>query len=547
MPPPPLSWRALTPLLVLGASIAWAATESVRAQDAGRPGGRLAYEIQLDLTLNPARREEPAPPSAAEPSHQAPLGPDALVPDHAEPAPRTRVVHGIMAENGQWPSAVSLDILKEGATTGALCAGTVIDSHWVLTAAHCVFDRYRGGVGSLRAITAYTKSTVPHQGELRRVRSVLAHPMFAVLPRPGKLLPGLVNDIALLELEAPTTAPRQMLLASAGAPAALAAGTMATVVGWGLTTPRNPDERADLSQLSRVLLRADIPVVDRSACEAFLAFPGSLSSEPLFCAGDGKGGADACNGDSGGPIFVPGHAGEPLQAGIVSWGEGCARPDAYGAYTALPHFEPWIRERVPQAQWALPSDAAPTLAAIAGATSGGPAAPLGQVTADIQVHACGGDAAIAPPPGASRIAASRVKVGSCITVLVTSGATGHLAVFNRDLTTGETRQIFPNRLSGGRQVGAAPTSVRAGQVIRIPGDADGFNLRIAGPAGRNEIVAIVVPQGSGLGEITGPFESMRTIDNFQGVLAGIAARTRRVEIDPRAPRAVGTRQYDVVE
>jgi hypothetical protein len=84
-------------------------------------------------------------------------------------------------------------------------------------------------------------------------------------------------------------------------------------------------------------------------------------------------------------------------------------------------------------------------------------------------------------------------------------------------------------------------------VVRIPGDLDGFNFRIAGPAGRNEIVAIVVPEGANLGETTRQFEDMRPLDNFEDLLGGIAERTRGVEVDPRAPRAVGTLQYEVVE
>jgi hypothetical protein len=514
----------------------------------GTAGGeKLLYEIQLDLSLNPTRGDRAEPPSEpGGPFHDKPLRLNALVPDYGEDTPRARVVHGIRADRGQWPSAVSLSILKEGASSDALCAGTVIDSHWVLTAAHCVFDRFRGGVRSLRAVTAYTKSNVPQQGEPRRVTSVIAHPQFAVLPRPGKTSPGLVNDIALLELETATTAPRQKLLANAGQAGALVAGTIATVVGWGLTQPRRPDERTDLSTLSKVLLRADVPVADRGACDAFLAFPGNISTEPLFCAGDGRGGADACNGDSGGPIFIQGPAGEPLQAGVVSWGDGCALPGTYGAYTAVGHFEAWIRRRVPHAQWVVLGETPPALAAIAGAAPGGPAAPYGQVTVDLQVYPCKGVAVIAPPPGAFAAgAANRVRIGSCITLLVTSGATGDLAVFNRD-ATGATRQIFPNKYSG-RQVGQTPTSVRAGQVVRIPGDADGFDFRIAGPVGRNEIIAIVVPHGAELVETTRRYDSMRAIDNFEDVLAGIAVRTRRVEIDPRAPRAVGTREFEVVE
>ena len=542
--------RVAGPALGLAACIAGAAIAAAqdRAAAGGGSRGDLLFEMQLDLSLNPIRAQPVAsqPVEPEEPFQERPVSLEALVPDYVGGEPRARVVHGVQADRGQWPSAVSLSIVKEGGRAASLCAGTVIDSRWVLTAAHCIFDTPGGGVKSVRAVTAFAKSNLPRQGEVRRIKSLIAHPGFRDLPRTGRASKGLVNDIALLELETPTTAPRQKLLAQAGQSTGLAAGTVATVIGWGVSTPRRPDEQSESKHVSKTLLRADVPIVDRSACDAFLAFPGDVSTDPVFCAGDARGGPDTCNGDSGGPIFVPGHAGEPLQAGVVSWGDGCAHPGTYGAYASIAHFEAWVRERVPKAQWALAGQTSPALAAISGAAPGGPAAPRGQVTADLLVHPCQGIASIAVSPDTPGAAANRVKIGSCITILVTSGATGHLAVFNRDHTTKETRQIFPNRYRS-RQQGETPTSVRAGQVVRIPGDLDGFNFRIAGPAGRNEIVAIVVPEGANLGETTRQFEDMRPLDNFEGLLGGIAERTRGVEVDPRAPRAVGTLQYDVVE
>ena len=547
--------RVVGPAFGLAMCIAGAATAPAHAQSlagGSRDAAELLYEMRLDLSLNPTHTGAVAPTPGAppaepeEPFHERPLGLEALVPDYAGVEPRARVVHGVQADRGQWPSAVSLSIVKEGGRAAALCAGTVIDWRWILTAAHCIFDRHRGGVKSVRAVTAFAKSNLPRQGEVRRVKSVIAHPDFRDTPRTGKASKGLVNDIALLELEAPTTAPRQKLLAHAGQADGLAAGMTATVIGWGVTKPRRPDEHSDSAHISKRLLRANVPIAGRSACDAFLAFPANVSTEPVFCAGDAKGGTDACNGDSGGPIFVPGHAGEPLQAGVVSWGDGCAHPGSYGAYASVAHFEAWIGKHAPKAQWALPRQTSPALAAIAGATPGGPAAPRGQVTADLMVHTCKGVAGVAVSPDNSGATANRVKIGACMTVVVTSGATGHLAVFNRDHTTGETRQIFPNEHRS-KQAGETPTSVRAGQVVRIPGDLDGFNFRIAGPAGRNEIVAIVVPDGANLGETTRQLEDMRPLDNFDNLLDGIAGRTRGVEVDPRAPRAVGTRQYDIVE
>lgn len=64
----------------------------------------------------------------------------------------------------------------------------------------------------------------------------------------------------------------------------------------------------------------------------------------VICAGMPQGGRDTCQGDSGGPLLcrVPGSATRWYVAGVVSHGEGCARPNEPGVYTRVSQFVPWL-------------------------------------------------------------------------------------------------------------------------------------------------------------------------------------------------------------
>jgi secreted trypsin-like serine protease len=72
----------------------------------------------------------------------------------------------------------------------------------------------------------------------------------------------------------------------------------------------------------------------------------------MLCAGVQSGARDACNGDSGGPLFTV-KDGKPVQVGIVSWGEGpmdegaaCGHANAYGIYTRLAHYTDWVKSKM---------------------------------------------------------------------------------------------------------------------------------------------------------------------------------------------------------
>jgi secreted trypsin-like serine protease len=66
----------------------------------------------------------------------------------------------------------------------------------------------------------------------------------------------------------------------------------------------------------------------------------------MLCAGRARGGIDACQGDSGGPLIRGGEPGDAVLVGIVSFGDGCARPNKFGVYTRVSSYRGWIKEQI---------------------------------------------------------------------------------------------------------------------------------------------------------------------------------------------------------
>jgi secreted trypsin-like serine protease len=86
------------------------------------------------------------------------------------------------------------------------------------------------------------------------------------------------------------------------------------------------------------LLKAKVPFVSDATCRAAGGIYADLIPAAEICAGLTQGGVDTCQGDSGGPMFRRDNNNAWIQVGIVSWGEGCARPGKPGVYTEVTAF-----------------------------------------------------------------------------------------------------------------------------------------------------------------------------------------------------------------
>ena len=284
----------------------------------------------------------------------------------------TRIVGGVAAKAGAWPWQVALvRPQRSGDTrTRQFCGGSVIAPRWVLTAAHCV-------VGDDPADLQVLVGTrhLDRGGRRIDVQAIRVHEGYSNAPNG--------NDIALLKLARPVGVPAVGIASEKRTSDLAAPGTMATVTGWGLLRPLSCKEGVkagayrcrtrDGKRGHRVdgltgrpvdpsdvrttrLMEVEMPLVGEATCRA--AYPGKTIDRTTLCAGLRRGGKDSCQGDSGGPLVVSDGA-DWVQAGIVSWGAGCATPGKYGVYTGVGAFADWIEAKTGLSLVAAEGPAAP--------------------------------------------------------------------------------------------------------------------------------------------------------------------------------------------
>lgn len=279
------------------------------------------------------------------------------------------IVGGEEAPPGAYPWVAALVNARDpDASSGQFCGGSLIHAQWVLTAAHCVLTN-EGSVASPGSIDVVINRhrLSSNNGVRVGLQRILTHPQYDSENSS--------YDFALLQLVAPVNVPPVRVIDPAETQL-VAPAMLATVLGWGLTQ--------EGGEPSDVLRQVSVPIVDQTICQLSYGQLVGQITDAMLCAGYASGGKDACQGDSGGPLVVfDSQTGLWKQAGIVSWGYGCAEPLYYGVYARASAASTWISSQIPAIATPTPtSTRTPTPTAPATPTaSGTPPSPTPTKTA----------------------------------------------------------------------------------------------------------------------------------------------------------------------
>ncbi|XP_070118929.1 hepatocyte growth factor activator isoform X3 [Equus caballus] len=241
---------------------------------------------------------------------------------------RPRIIGGSSSLPGSHPWLAAIYIGNN------FCAGSLVHTCWVVSAAHCFSNSpSRESVSVVLGQHFFNRTTDVTQ--TFGIEKYIPYPLYSVF-NPSD------HDLVLIRLKkkGDRCAVRSQFVQPVCLPepgSAFPAGHKCQIAGWG-----HQDE--NLSGYSSSLREALVPLVADHKCSSPEVYGADISPN-MLCAGYFDCKSDACQGDSGGPLACEKN-GVAYLYGIISWGDGCGRLNKPGVYTRVTNYVDWINDRI---------------------------------------------------------------------------------------------------------------------------------------------------------------------------------------------------------
>ncbi|KAF2881994.1 hypothetical protein ILUMI_24175 [Ignelater luminosus] len=251
-----------------------------------------------------------------------------------------RIYGGQEADIGEFPWLV---LLKSRSANNFVCGGALINSRYVLTAAHCVTDR--ADIVSVRLGEHNTKTEQDCDDDTPGLEYCSDPPIDVdveeITSYETFTLKKVYGDVALIRLNQvvnytdfikPVCLPISSELQNKSF-----LGETVTVAGWGKTQTT--------IRMNEKKLKVELPVMSNPDCSSSYRQRNVQIAGSHICAG-GEKGKSTCSGDSGGPLMYRDRTVEEenwVTVGIVSFGvKKCAVEDVPAVFTRVTEYVEWI-------------------------------------------------------------------------------------------------------------------------------------------------------------------------------------------------------------